>query len=81
MLKVIKYTASWVHYKLQVKLGQRGAEMIEYALVLSCIAILGYWFYGSKPGNSADPYNALRITTLVPRIWRKISQFIATAQQ
>lgn len=79
MLEQIRYTAKWVHYKLQGKLGQRGAEMIEYALLLACVAALGYWFYSNKKGGN-DIYNKLRLTQIVPRIWNKIGKFITTAQ-
>ena len=32
-------------FYLQAKLGQRGAEMVEYAIVLACIAAIGVVFY------------------------------------
>lgn len=81
MIGQIRYTAKWVRYRLQDRLGQRGAEMIEYALLLACIAILGYWFYGTKKGNPNDKYDAMRLNTLPYRIWNKIAQFITTAQK
>lgn len=31
---------------MQVKLGQRGAEMVEYAIVIACIAAVGVAVYG-----------------------------------
>ena len=80
MLEQIRYTAKWVHYKLQGKFGQRGSEMIEYALLLACVAALAYWFYSTKKGGSNDPYNKLRLTQIMPRIWNKIGKFITTAQ-
>lgn len=32
---------------MQVKLGQRGAEMVEYAIVIACIAAVGVAVYGT----------------------------------
>lgn len=40
MLSVVK---SYLH----VKLGERGAEMVEYAIVLACIAAVGAVVYSS----------------------------------
>lgn len=31
---------------IQVKLGQRGAEMVEYALVIACVCAVGAAVYG-----------------------------------
>ena len=42
-----------IRFYLQARLGQRGAEMVEYAIVLACIAAIGvvyysiYWTTGS----------------------------------
>lgn len=33
------------------KLGKRGAEMVEYAIVLACIAAVGVTFYSSNDSN------------------------------
>ena len=35
-----------LQFYIQVKLGQRGAEMVEYALVLACVCAVGAAFYG-----------------------------------
>lgn len=45
MFNRIEYLASWVRVNLNKRLGQRGAEMTEYAIVLAVIAVLGIWFY------------------------------------
>ena len=37
-------------FYLQAKLGQRGAEMVEYAIVLACIAAVGVYFYSTNGG-------------------------------
>lgn len=39
----------YLRYKVEQKLGQRGAEMVEYAIVLACIAAVGVYFYSSAP--------------------------------
>lgn len=41
-----------VRFYLQARLGQRGAEMVEYAIVLACIAAIGVVYYNlySIPG-------------------------------
>lgn len=41
----VAYLASWTRVKLNNKLGQRGAEMVEYAIVLACITIVAYAYY------------------------------------
>lgn len=41
-------------FYLQAKLGQRGAEMVEYAIVLACIAAVGVAYY-SISGNRYNP--------------------------
>lgn len=33
---------------MQAKLGQRGAEMVEYAIVIACIAAVGVAIYGTS---------------------------------
>lgn len=47
MIEGINYSLSWVRAKLQMRLGQRGAEMVEYAILLAVIAVLGIWFYSN----------------------------------
>ena len=34
-----------IRFYLQARLGQRGAEMVEYAIVLACIAAIGVVYY------------------------------------
>ncbi len=46
-----------VKFYLQAKLGQRGAEMVEYAIVLACIAAIGVAYYsinGTKASTNDD---------------------------
>ena len=54
-------------FYLQAKLGQRGAEMVEYAIVLACIAAVGVYFY-SKDGGAANSLNAV-----LGKLWGKVS--------
>ncbi len=34
-----------IRFYLQARLGQRGAEMVEYAIVVACIAAIGLVYY------------------------------------
>ncbi len=67
MMNQIKYLASWISVKLSKKLGQRGAEMVEYAIVLACIAAVGVYFY-SKDGSTGSGGLKDTLTTL----WDKV---------
>ena len=49
MLTQVKNVRFW----MQAKLGQRGAEMVEYAIVLACIAAVGVYFY-STTGDATN---------------------------
>ena len=40
MLTQVRNLRFW----MQAKLGQRGAEMVEYAIVLACIPAVGVYF-------------------------------------
>ena len=51
MIEQIQYIASWSRYKLQKRLGERGAEMVEYAIVLACIAAVAVYFYMRESGT------------------------------
>lgn len=50
MLEQMEYLLSWLDVKLQNRLGQRGAEMIEYAVVLACLAAIGVHWYTREGG-------------------------------
>ena len=39
---------------LQAKLGQRGAEMVEYALVLACVCAVGAIYYVVQGGDATN---------------------------
>lgn len=70
MLNQIKYICSWTSVKLNNRLGQRGAEMVEYAIVLACIAAVGVYFYGTKAtaGNS--------LNSILGTLWTKVSDIM-----
>ena len=70
----IKYFTTWARVKLQDRLGQRGAEMVEYALVLACVCALGAWFYGNRQGGAQS-----RLVTALPTIWQNIAGSLKTA--
>ena len=48
-----------IRFYLQARLGQRGAEMVEYAIVLACIAAIGVAYYKMyhTPGTDVDTFN------------------------
>ncbi len=73
MLNQIKYVASWCSVKLNNKLGQRGAEMVEYAIVLACIAAVGVYFYASTEKGAGGGNEGLSntLSTLWDKVWDK----------
>ena len=68
MLSVVK---SYLQVKLN--LSERGAEMVEYAIVLACIAAVGVAVYSS--GQTAD--NTLK--GVLNTLWNGISATAKTA--
>ena len=48
----IKCFASYANSKLNKRIGQRGAEMVEYAIVLACIAAVAMAFYIAAKGEA-----------------------------
>lgn len=56
-------------FYLQAKLGQRGAEMVEYAIVLACIAAVGVYFYSNQESGIAT--NGLR--GILNKLWGNVS--------
>ena len=80
MIEHIDYLASWSRVKLNERFGQRGAEMVEYAIVLACVAILGAWFYGAD-NPSHNPNDASKQKTflnILARFWTFISGKLST---
>ena len=67
-------------FYLQAKLGQRGAEMVEYAIVLACIAAIGvayYYIYGTDSASGNGNNNFMDILdSLWLNIKRKVNDEI-----
>ena len=72
MLMQIKYLASWTSVKLNKRLGQRGAEMVEYAIVLACIVVLAAWYYGNRDKNN-NPNAGITLKAILTDMWDKIA--------
>ena len=68
MLTEIKYLASWTSVKLSKRLGQRGAEMVEYAIVLACVVAVGVAIYGTK----ADGNGGNTLDGILKKMWQTI---------
>ena len=62
-----------VKFYLQAKLGQRGAEMVEYALVLACVCAIGAGIYGVSNGSNANTLDGA-LTTLWKTIGDKVDE-------
>ena len=64
-------------FYLQAKLGQRGAEMVEYAIVLACIAAIGvaYYAYNKDAGDNNT------LTGILNILWGKISGSAGVQQE
>lgn len=54
-------------FYLQAKLGQRGAEMVEYAIVLACVAAVAAVYYNSSGDASSTLSGAIKT------LWTKVS--------
>lgn len=65
-------------FYLQAKLGlsQRGAEMVEYAIVLACIAAVGVAFYAYEGGGTAD--NSLK--KILSKLWGNVDGAVDKAK-
>lgn len=68
MLNQIKNIAYWCDVKLNNKLGQRGAEMVEYAIVLACIAAVGVAFYATSAGGGGTD----GLSATLDKLWDKV---------
>ena len=68
MLSVVK---SYIQAKLN--LSERGAEMVEYAIVLACIAAVGVAFYSSSGTGSSS------LKGVLDSLWGNISSNAAKA--
>lgn len=69
----IKYFASWTSVKASKRLGQRGAEMIEYAIVLACIAALGIAYFKPAAGHRDGDKGLATLNGALTDLWNGIS--------
>ena len=61
-------------FYLQAKLGQRGAEMVEYALVLACVCAVGAAVYALSDGKATDGLRGV-----INNLWKSIGTSTANA--
>ena len=59
----------YVEYNLEKYFEQNGAEMVEYAIVLACIAALGVYFYSNVVPESTASH---KLSTVLGNLWSKI---------
>lgn len=76
MLEHMEYTWTWLDVKLNQRLSQRGAEMVEYAIVLAVVAVLGAWFYSeANPSNNPNDVSKQKtFMKVLARFWAFISE-------
>lgn len=77
MINQIKYLGSWTNAKLNNKLGQRGAEMVEYAIVLACIAAVAVVFYSTTATGDGTATNTLN--GVLKTLWAKVATTASNA--
>ena len=76
MYNQIKYVASWVSVKISKRIGQRGAEMVEYAIVLACIAAVAVAFYRAAKGEANGHKGWATLNGVMTDLWDKISDTV-----
>lgn len=73
----ILYLASWTKVKFYNKLGQRGAEMVEYAVVLACIAVVALAYYHIQAwADQKHGYEGTTIKSALELLFRKVNDAI-----
>ena len=72
MYNVIRYYALRARVALSNRLGQRGAEMVEYAIVLACIAAVGAAYYKSNKTSTGGAGTAT-LNGVLTDLWNGIS--------
>lgn len=72
MYNVIRYYALRTRVALSKRLGQRGAEMVEYAIVLACIAALGVTYYKAN-GTATGGKGTNTLNGILTDLWNGIS--------
>ena len=67
-------------FYLQARLGQRGAEMVEYAIVLACIAAVGVYFYSvSKADTTAGSVATNGLSAVLSKLWNQVAKAAGVA--
>lgn len=59
-------------FYLQAKLGQRGAEMVEYAIVLACIAAVGVAYYSINGSDSSTHKGFNNFFDILDSLWLNV---------
>lgn len=72
MYNVIRYYALRSRVALSNRLGQRGAEMVEYAIVLACVAALGVAYYKANRTATGGRGTAT-LNGILTDLWNAIS--------
>ena len=60
----------FLFYQLKMTSRQRGAEMVEYAIVLACIAAVAVFFYTINHGVGGT---TMKMPTVVSHLWERIA--------
>ena len=65
MMMLIRYIVC----RMNQTLGKRGAEMVEYAIVLACIAAVGVYFYSNVAPQGTTLY---KLSVVLGNLWSNI---------
>lgn len=65
MMMLIRYIVC----RMNQTLDKRGAEMVEYAIVLACIAAVGVYFYSNAAPEGTTSY---KLSVVLGNLWSKI---------
>ena len=63
-----------VRFYLKARLGQRGAEMVEYAIVLACIAAVGVAYYSIYGTESSTGNGNNNFMDILDSLWLNIKR-------
>ena len=66
-------------FYLQAKLGQRGAEMVEYALVLACVCAVGAIYYATTGAAAGEGEASNTLGRIVNKLWGSVGTSIKDA--
>lgn len=60
----------YVEYNLEKYFDQNGAEMVEYAIVLACIAAICAYFYNMDPPMGTTH---MKFSVVLAHLWEKVA--------